>query len=650
MPASEALASALRRSVRLGGAILRGFLLLAASVLLLPYLLVPAYEPLRPQPFSGAQLYNPYADIGPTWQRANFHAHSRAWGGITSGHQTVNEVRAAYVQRGYSVIGLSNYHTIARADADTAFLPIYEHGFSIRKTHQLMIGAPRVMPLDFPLWQTRDAKQYLLQRLRDSVALTAVVHPYLRTGYERSELASVGGFDLLEVRSHWDDASPWWDAVLTAGNPIWGIGNDDVHDVSKPRETGVVWTMVNAGNNTPDTILSALRRGAMYVVDGMNGPVDARLVNVTVRGDSITTTFDRPMTNVKVLGAGGAVLSESSATTTVMYVMQPSDRYARVVATTPTGMLYLNPVIRTVSGAPQPRQAPPVEVLRSILNSGIAGGMWVLSLVVLLPGALGRSARARLAGMLMPTRSQRSVGALLLMVAALMLPHSLDAQYGTTALPFKAGEYNEYDLKFGAITVGSGSLSVSGPETLRGREVLRLKYQITGGIPFFRVNDVMESWFDPVNMLSLRFTQNLNEGPKHYDRLFDFYPDEGVVLERGQPRAETVAQPLDDAAFIFYVRTLRLEVGQTLSFNRYFRPDANPVTIRVLRRESLTVPAGTFNTIVIQPIIKTSGIFGEGGKAELWFTDDPTHTLVQMKAKLSFGSLSLYLRPSRNRR
>jgi hypothetical protein len=52
----------------------------------------------------------------------------------------------------------------------------------------------------------------------------------------------------------------------------------------------------------------------------------------------------------------------------------------------------------------------------------------------------------------------------------------------------------------------------------------------------------------------------------------------------------------------------------------------------------------------VKPIIRTSGIFSEGGQAELWFSDDSAHTLIQMKAKLSFGSINLYLRPSRNRR
>jgi Protein of unknown function (DUF3108) len=221
------------------------------------------------------------------------------------------------------------------------------------------------------------------------------------------------------------------------------------------------------------------------------------------------------------------------------------------------------------------------------------------------------------------------------------------AQRERTRLPFRIGEYNEYDVKFGFLSVGSGSLSVTGPDTIRGRETMRLRYQVDGGVPLFRVHDVMESWFDPIGMMSMRFTQDLHEGSKRYNRFYDFYPDESIVLERGKPRAETVSEPLDDASFIYFLRTQPLEVGRTLTFSRYFKPGGNPVTIRVLRKETITVPAGTFETIVVQPVIRTSGIFSEGGQAEIWFKADSTRVLVQMKAKLSFGSLSLFLRPSR---
>jgi hypothetical protein len=87
-----------------------------------------------------------------------------------------------------------------------------------------------------------------------------------------------------------------------------------------------------------------------------------------------------------------------------------------------------------------------------------------------------------------------------------------------------------------------------------------------------------------------------------------------------------------------------LTVGQTYDFSRYFIPDRNPVRIRVLRRERVTVPAGTFNAIVVQPVIKTKGIFSEDGHAEVWFSDDSARMVLQIKSRLAFGSLNLFLR------
>ena len=56
------------------------------------------------------------------------------------------------------------------------------------------------------------------------------------------------------------------------------------------------------------------------------------------------------------------------------------------------------------------------------------------------------------------------------------------------------------------------------------------------------------------------------------------------------------------------------------------------------------VAAGTFNTIVVQPIIKTKGLFSEGGQAELYFTDDDRRILVQLKSKVKvLKSLDMHL-------
>jgi hypothetical protein len=188
-------------------------------------------------------------------------------------------------------------------------------------------------------------------------------------------------------------------------------------------------------------------------------------------------------------------------------------------------------------------------------------------------------------------------------------------------------------------------MEVIGLQDVRGREAWHTRFTVKGGIPFYKVNDRLESWIDARTFESLRFVQDLEEGSRDKERTFEIYPDRDTYSEMGEvEHAPSVDNPLDDAAFLYFVRTIPLEVGKTYEFNRYFKPDRNPVTIRVLRKESLKVPAGTYQTVVIQPIIKSKGIFSEKGHAQMWLTDDPRRLLVQMKSDLSIGSINLYLR------
>ncbi|MFN2398396.1 MAG: DUF3108 domain-containing protein [Gemmatimonadaceae bacterium] len=209
--------------------------------------------------------------------------------------------------------------------------------------------------------------------------------------------------------------------------------------------------------------------------------------------------------------------------------------------------------------------------------------------------------------------------------------------------PFGVGERLEYEVAFGPLRVGRGSMEVVGIEELRGHQTFHTVFTVKGGTFFYKVDDRLESWLDTTTLASLRFRQKIREGNRRRERNFEIYPDRGVFVENDQPEQPTVENPLDDASFLYFVRTVPLEIGQTYTFERYFRPDRNPVTIKVLRQETIRVPAGTFETLVIQPIIKARGIFSEKGEAYIWLSNDDRRIMVQMKSKLSFGSLNLYL-------
>ena len=209
------------------------------------------------------------------------------------------------------------------------------------------------------------------------------------------------------------------------------------------------------------------------------------------------------------------------------------------------------------------------------------------------------------------------------------------------------GERLVYDVKFSAVKVGSGFMEAVGYEPVRGVNALHVRFVVRGGTFFYKVNDVLESWIDTAGFMSLRHKQDLSEGSRDRERNFEFFPERRTFSQDSQPEIPGVSNPLDDGSFLYFVRRVPLVVGQTYDFARYFRPDRNPVRIIVLRKERIRVPSGTYNTVVIQPIIKAKGIFSEGGKAQVWLTDDSARVMVQMKSSLPIGSLNLYLREYR---
>ena len=207
---------------------------------------------------------------------------------------------------------------------------------------------------------------------------------------------------------------------------------------------------------------------------------------------------------------------------------------------------------------------------------------------------------------------------------------------------FAAGRTLSYDVSL-AGCVGHGTMLLAGTDTVRGLTAWRAIFTISGGTFFFRVRDSTVSWFDTTTLSSLRFVQHIREGRYHADRDYQIYPERGTYARHDEPEVKSVHEPLDDASFLYFLRSVPLEVGHTYQFDRYFQPEGNPIVIRVLRREQVTVPAGTFNAIVVQPQFKTPGIFSQKGHAEVWLADDSTHMMLMLKSGLSFGSLNLYL-------
>jgi hypothetical protein len=212
------------------------------------------------------------------------------------------------------------------------------------------------------------------------------------------------------------------------------------------------------------------------------------------------------------------------------------------------------------------------------------------------------------------------------------------------AVPFSVGEELTFHATLAHVPAGTARMRVAGIDTIRGRPAYHIVFTIDGGIIGFRVHDRHESWIDIQTLSSLRYSQQISDGPYHRNTVYEMFPERSQYQRNNEAPLAGVSDPLDEGSFIYAVRAAAgVEVGETRRFDRYFKPDGNPVVLTGVSRDTVRVRAGTFATVRIHPTIHTKGLFAEDGDAQVWFTDDVHRYPVQLKARFSKFTLALTL-------
>jgi hypothetical protein len=229
-----------------------------------------------------------------------------------------------------------------------------------------------------------------------------------------------------------------------------------------------------------------------------------------------------------------------------------------------------------------------------------------------------------------------------LRLSAFALPILFAAQTAPSGrLPFQVGERLTYDAKVNSINAGKAYLSVEGMESVRGVGTFHTIFDVKGRVLFKKFANHYESWFDTTTLVTIRHLQKTDDVDKQYE----FYPAKRIYIKNNDGiENASVSMPLDEASFLFYLRTVPLELGKTLTIDRYYHAEKNPIQITVVRREHVKVPAGEYDAYVLKPVIKSNGLFSVKSDAEVWVADDRAHTIVKLRSKLPLGTLYLELR------
>ncbi|MBI5371545.1 MAG: hypothetical protein HZA79_05905 [Sphingobacteriales bacterium] len=364
------------------------------------YFVCPVFSFEEARPFQGRKIYNPYADADPAcWKKCNFHAHGKAWTGLTNGKGTGTDIREIYDSLGYAVHLVSNYQSIdTTGSSGPDYIEAYEHGFNLQKTHELVLGAKKVEWLEYLLPQTASNKQRVINTLAaDTNAFIIINHPSVRQGFGKNDLQLLSGYHGMEVLSPAGSSFEEWDAALSAGKPVFVIGNDDVHDIFKAGNIGKCCTWVNATVGRKKEILSGLKKGCSY---GMRIPCVAgetlcrkaqrlkkelpALTALRVSGDSIRLALNKPADSIVFSGQNGRRLAVVPHTGNTGYLLKEEDSYIRTSVYFPGGIeLYLNPVFR-YDQDPFPPSLTSVNPGKTIFLTSLAYIVRLLTLLLVL--------------------------------------------------------------------------------------------------------------------------------------------------------------------------------------------------------------------------------------------------------------------------
>ena len=224
------------------------------------------------------------------------------------------------------------------------------------------------------------------------------------------------------------------------------------------------------------------------------------------------------------------------------------------------------------------------------------------------------------------------------MLAPTLLAHAALLAQLTTPYPFGVGETLTYEAKLGAFPVGTATATVTRLAQERGTPVIVLAMTGQGGFPGLRVRYDLTSWVASAGFNSLRFHRRLEQGARVEEQRYQIVPDsaryrqEGVAQDWVAPR-----DPLDELAFLYYLRTIPLQAGKTYSVSRYFRNGYNPIQVQVVGRESATLPDGRSVSCL------SLAISAKGTTMGVCLTDDARRLPVRLDLPLPYGSVTLEL-------
>lgn len=219
------------------------------------------------------------------------------------------------------------------------------------------------------------------------------------------------------------------------------------------------------------------------------------------------------------------------------------------------------------------------------------------------------------------------------------------------AAAFPIPERLEFELSYTGIKAGHAVQEVTQDgtdilivSTARSADWLRFFFPVDD-----RIESLLTSGTPPLHIGSPRlYRERKHEGKTRTNReaRFDRQKLEVTTIDhrnKSEKKQAITKRTYDTLSSFYYFRTIPLQVGASYFIDIFDCKRLWNTEVKVLRREELVTPLGRFKTIVIQPLLKSEGIFARSGDMFIWLTDDDRRIPVQMKSKVIVGSITATL-------
>jgi hypothetical protein len=207
---------------------------------------------------------------------------------------------------------------------------------------------------------------------------------------------------------------------------------------------------------------------------------------------------------------------------------------------------------------------------------------------------------------------------------------------------FKEGEKLTFDVNYGFVTAGIAVMEVPQIKKISGRNAYHVTFEVNS-VPsfdmFYKVRDRYETYIDVEGLFPWRFEQHIREGG--YTRDFSaFFDQRKGKAKTTEGEYEIPLYVNDIVSAFYYARTLdysNMKVNDLIHLQNFYKDKVYNLDVKFLGKEVVEVPAGKFECIIVEPLVKEGGLFKHEGNIIVWLTNDELKIPVKVRTKVVIG-------------